>query len=170
MSTANPEEKAGSGSPPPHCRVPMVGRNQCPRAPPHDVIRQAAVAAQLFVHSSFVPSSPPPRAVLKPIQVAEVSSEHMEEDIEVVEELSMSPRAGIASPPTLPGDITSTNNMVPTEWRISPKRVLDLSEEIDKLAVIHQDVVKEAREHVARMNSLGLCGPQQNELTQLTSS
>ena len=34
--------------------------------------------------------------------------------------------------------------------------VLDLSEEMDKLAVIHQDVVKEAREHIARMNSLGL--------------
>ena len=68
----------------------------------------------------------------------------------------MPPRAGIASPPTLPGDITSTNNMVPTEWRISPMRVLDLSEEMDKLAVIHQDVVKEAKEHVARMNALGL--------------
>ena len=80
----------------------------------------------------------------------------MDEDIKVVEELSMPPRARIASPPTLPGDITSTNNMIPTEWRISPMHVLDLSEEMDKLTVIHQDVVKEAREHIARMNSLGL--------------
>ena len=136
----------------------MVGRNQHPRAPPHDATRQAASAVQLFVHSSFVLRSPPPHPVLKPIQVAEVSSEQMEEEIEVVEELSRPPRARITSPspPTLPGDITSTNNEIPTEWRISPMRVLDLSEEMDKLAVIHQDVVKEAREHVARMNSLGL--------------
>ena len=80
----------------------------------------------------------------------------MEEDIEVVEELSRPPRARIAAPPTLPGDITSTSNMVPTEWRISPMHVVDLSEEMDKLAVIHQDVVKEAKEHIARMNALGL--------------
>ena len=134
----------------------MVGRSQCPRAPPHDATRRAAVAAQLFVHSSFVPRNPPPRTELKPIQVTEVSSEHMEEDIEVVEELSRPPRVAAVSPPTLPGDITSTNNMIPTEWRISPMRVLDLSEEMDRLAVIQQDVIKEAQEHVARMNSLGL--------------
>ena len=134
----------------------MVGRSQCPRAPPHDTTRQAASAVKLFICSSFVPRSPSPHPVLKAIQVAEVSSEQMEEDIEVVEELSMPPRAGITSPPTLPRDITSTNNMVPTEWRISPMRVLDLSEEMDKLAVIHHDVVNEAREHVARMNSIGL--------------
>ena len=35
-------------------------------------------------------------------------------------------------------------------------RVLDLSEEMDKLTVIHQDVVKEAKEYVTKMNSLGL--------------
>ena len=108
------------------------------------------------MRSSFVPRSSPPRPVLKPIQVAEISSEQMEEDTEVVEELSRPPRARIASPHTLPGDISSTNNMIPTEWRISPMCVLDLSEEMDKLAVIHQDVVKEAREHVTRMNALGL--------------
>ena len=44
------------------------------------------------MHSSFVPRSPPPRTELKPIQVAEISSEQMEEDIEVVEELSRPPR------------------------------------------------------------------------------
>ena len=151
-----PKKQAGSRSPPPHCRVPMVGRSQRPRAPPHDATHQAAVAAQLFVCSSFVPRSPPPRTESQPIQVAEISSEHMEEDIEVVEELSRPPRVAAVSPPTLPGDITSTNNEIPTEWRISPMRVLDLSEEMDRLAVIQQDVIKEAREHVARMNSLGL--------------
>ena len=134
----------------------MVGHNQCPRAPPHDATHQAASAVQLFVRSSFVLRSPPPHLVLKPIQVAEVSLEQMEEEIEVVEELSRPPKARIVSPPTLPGDITSTNNEIPTEWRISQMCVLDLSEEMDRLAVIHQDVVKEAREHVARMNSLGL--------------
>ena len=151
-----PRKKAGSKTPPPHCRVPMIGHNQCPRAPPHDATCQAVTAVQLFVCNSFVPRSPPPHPVLKPIQVAEVSSEQMEEEIEVVEELSRPPRARTTSPPTLPGDITSTNNEILTEWRISPMHVLDLSEEMDKLAVIHQDVVKEAREHVARMNSLGL--------------
>ena len=80
----------------------------------------------------------------------------MEEDIEVVEELSRPPRVPAVSPPTLPGDITSTNNEIPTEWRISPMHVLDLSEEMDRLAVIQQYIIKEAREHVARMNSLGL--------------
>ena len=129
-----PKKKAGSGSPPPHCRVPMIGRSQCPRAPPHDVARRVAVAAQLFVCSSFVPRNPPPHTELKPIQVAEISSEHMEEDIEVVEELSRPPRVAAVSPPTLPGDITS-NNEIPTEWRISPMRLLDLSEEMNKLAL-----------------------------------
>ena len=108
------------------------------------------------MRSSFVPRSPPPRDELKPIQFAEVSLEHMEEDIEVVEELSRPPRVATVSPATLPGDITSTNNEIPTEWRISPMHVLDLSEEMDRLAVIQQDVIKEAREHVARMNSLRL--------------
>ena len=134
----------------------MVGRTQRPRAPPHDATHRAAVAAQLFVCSSFVPRNPPPHTELKPVQVVEVSSEHMEEDIEVVEELSRPPRVAAVSPPTLPGDITSTNNKIPMEWRISPMHVLDLSEEMDRLAVIQQDVIKEAREHVARMNSLGL--------------
>ena len=114
------------------------------------------MAAQLFVCSSFVPRNPPPHVELKPIQVAEVSSEHMEEDIKVMEELSKPPRVAAVSPLTLPGDITSTNNGIPTTWRISPMRVLDLSEEMDRLAVIQQDVIKEAKEHVARMNSLGL--------------
>ena len=80
----------------------------------------------------------------------------MEEDIEVVEELSRPPTVAAVPPPTLPGDITSTNNEIPTEWRLSPIPVLDLSEEMNRLAVIQQDVVKEARGHVARMNSLGL--------------
>ena len=151
-----PKKQAGSRSPPPHCRVPMVGHSQHPRVPPHDATRQAAVAAQLFVRSRFVPRSPPPCTESQPIQVAEISSEHMEEDIEVVEELFRPPRVAAVSPPTLPGDITSTNNEIPTEWRISLMRVLDLSEEMDRLAVIQQDVIKEAREHVARMNSLGL--------------
>ena len=151
-----PKKQAGRRSPPPHCRVPMVGHSQRPRAPPHDATNRAAVAAQLFVRSSFVPRNPPPLTELKPIQIAEVSLEHMEEDIEVVEELSRLPRVAAVSPPTLPGDITSTNNEIPTEWRISPMCVLDLSEEMDRLAVIQQDVIKEAREHVARMNSLGL--------------
>ena len=35
-------------------------------------------------------------------------------------------------------------------------KILDLSEEMDRLAVVQQDVIKEAREHIARMNSLGL--------------
>ena len=139
-----PKKQAGSRSPPPHGRVPMVGHSQRPRVPPHDATHRAAVAAQLFMHSSFAPRNPPPHMELKPIQVTEVSSEHMEEDIEVVEELSRPPRVAVVSPPTLPGDITSTNNEVPTEWRISPMRVLDLSEEMDRLAVIQQDVIKEA--------------------------
>ena len=149
-------KKAGSRSPPPHCRVLMVGCNQCPRAPPHDATHRAAATVKLFVHSSFVPKSPPPRPVLKPIQVAEISSEQMEEDIEVVEKLSRPPRVATVSPPTLPRDITSTNNMIPTKWRISPMHEVDLSEEMDRLTVIHQDVLKEAKDYVAKMNALGL--------------
>ena len=137
-----PRKKAGSGFPPPRCRVPMVGHNQCPRAPSHDATHQAVSAVQLFVHSSFVLRSPPPHPVLKPIQVAEISSEQMEEEIKVVEELSRPQEPEslllLPSPPTLPGDITSSNNEIPTEWRISPMCVLDLSEEMDKLAVIHR--------------------------------
>ena len=88
--------------------------------------------------------------------MAEITSECMKEDLEVVEELSRPPRAVFASPNTKPGDITSTSDSVPSEWRLSPLPELDLSEELEKLAVIHQDVVKEAHEHIARMNSLGI--------------
>ena len=151
-----PKKKARNGLSPLTCTISVAKHSQQPGPPPQAVLRCAAPAARLFVCNQFVQQSPPLTPSPRLIQVAEISSEQMEEDIEVVEELSMPPRAGIASPPTLPGDIMSTNNMVPTEWRISPMRVLDLSEEMDKLAVIHQDVVKEAREHVARMNSLGL--------------
>ena len=93
------------------------------------------------------------------MQVPEITSEFMENDVEVVEELSQPPPMMPKPTPTWPGDITSTTDPVPMEAGESnfhTPLILDLSEELVQLNNVHEKVAREAMEHIQRMNSVGI--------------
>ena len=93
------------------------------------------------------------------MQVPEITSEFMKNDVEVVEELSQPPPMRPKSTPTRPSDITSTTNPVPKAARESSSHtplILDLSEELVQLDNMHEEVAKEAMEYIQRMNSVGI--------------
>ena len=56
-------------------------------------------------------------------------------------------------PFSLPGDINSTTDTVPEEMESQPP-ALDLTKEVERLAINNEEVVKEARDSIAKMNSL----------------
>ena len=58
-------------------------------------------------------------------------------------------------PFSLPGNITSTTNSVPEEMESRPP-ALNLTEEVERLAIANEEVVKEAQDYIAKMNSLGV--------------
>ena len=96
---------------------------------------------------------------MKLVEVPEITSEFMEDDVEVVEELCQPQPAMPRPTPTKPGDITSTMNLVPIMSGMrSPSRlpILDLSEELVQLTNVHEEVMTKAREYIARMNSIGV--------------
>ena len=85
------------------------------------------------------------------MQVPEITSEFMETDVEVVEELSQPPPTRSKPTPTRPGDITSTTDPVPKaagESNSHMPLILDLSEELVQLNNTHEEVAKEAMEHI----------------------
>ena len=87
----------------------------------------------------------------KPMQVPEITSEFMENDVEVVEELSQPPPMMPKRTPTWPGHITSTTDSVPQAAGESNSRtplILDLSEELVQLNNTHEEVAKEAMEYI----------------------
>ena len=93
------------------------------------------------------------------MQVPEITSEFMENDVEVVEELSQPPSIRPKLTPTRPGDITSTTDPVPKAAEESNSRmplILDLAEELVRLNNVHEEVAREATEHIQRMNSVGI--------------
>ena len=93
------------------------------------------------------------------MQVPEITSEFMENDLEVVEDLSQPPPMRPKPTPTRPGDITSTTDPVPKaagENSSYMPLILDLSEELVQLNNAHEEVAKEAMEHIQRMNSVGI--------------
>ena len=98
--------------------------------------------------------SPTPQLVAasdKLMQVSEITSEFMETDIEVVEELSQPPPMSPKPTPTRPGDITSTTDPMPEAAEGSNSHtplILDLSEELVQLNNMHEEVAKEAMEHI----------------------
>ena len=98
--------------------------------------------------------SPTPQLVAasdKPMQVPEITSEFMETDVEVVEELSQPSPMRPKPTPTRPGDITSTTDPVPKatgESNSCMPLILDLSEEIVQLNNTHEEVAREAMEHI----------------------
>ena len=93
---------------------------------------------------------PQPASHAKPVQVAEVTSEFMENDVEVVEELSQLP------PPqseaiTKPGDVTSTMND-----KLGSLPILDLTEEFIRVNNVCEEAAQAVNEYVAKMNDVGV--------------
>ena len=85
------------------------------------------------------------------MQVPEITSEFMENDVEVVEKLSQAPPIGPKLTPTRPSDITSTTDPVPKaagESNSHTPLILDLSEELVQLNNTHEEVAKEAMEYI----------------------
>ena len=85
------------------------------------------------------------------MQVPEITSEFMETDVEVVEELSQPPPMRPKPTLTRPSDITSTTDPVPNAAEESNSRmplILDLSEELVQLNNVHEEVAREAMEHI----------------------
>ena len=85
------------------------------------------------------------------MQVPEITSEFMETDVEVVEELSQPPPMMPKPTPTRPCDITSTTDPVPmaaAESNSCMPLILDLSEELVQLNNVHEEVAREAMEHI----------------------
>ena len=98
-----------------------------------------------------VRSLPPQSAShAKPVQVAEVTSEFMENDVEVVEELSQLPPPQTGAI-TKPGDITSTTND-----KIGSLPILDLTEESVRINNVCEEAAQAANEYVAKMNDVGV--------------
>ena len=85
------------------------------------------------------------------MQVPEITSDFMEDDVKVVEELSQPPPIRPKPTPTRPGNITSTTDPVPKAAEESSSRIpliLDLSEELVQLNNAHEEVAKEAMEYI----------------------
>ena len=98
--------------------------------------------------------SPTPQLVAasdKLMQVPEITSEFMENDVEVVEELSQPQPMRPKPTPIRPSDITSTTDSVPKAAGESSSHmplILDLSEELVQLNNAHEEVAKEAMEYI----------------------
>ena len=96
-------------------------------------------------------SSPPqPASRAKPVQVAEVTSKFMENDVEVVEELSQLPPPQTGAI-TKPGDVTSTMND-----KLGPLPILDLTEEFIRINNVCEEAAQAVNEYVAKMNDVGV--------------
>ena len=128
----------------------------------HCAPRQVVPWPKPSVHRRLAEKSPTPQLVAasdRPMQVHEITSEFMETDVEVVDELSQPPPTRPKPTPTRPGDITSTTDPVPKAAGESNSRtplILDLSEELVQLNNAHEEVAREAMEHIQRMNSVGI--------------
>ena len=129
---------------------------------PHCAPRQVVPWPRPSVCRRLAERSPTPQFVAasdKPMQVPEITSEFMEDDVEVVEELSQPPPMMPKPTPTRPGDITSTTDPVPMaagESNSCMPLILDLSEELVQLNNAHEEVAKEAMEYIQPMNSVGI--------------
>ena len=85
------------------------------------------------------------------MQVHEITSEFMENDVEVVEELSQPLPMMLKPTSTRPGDITSTTDPVlkaAGESNSCMPLILDLSKELVQLNNVHEEVAREAMKHI----------------------
>ena len=76
----------------------------------------------------------------------EITSEFMEDNVEVVEELSQPPPAHARSTPTRPGDVTSTTD--PELSSADSLPVLDLSDELVRLNNMHEEVARKTMDYI----------------------
>ena len=88
------------------------------------------------------------------MQVPEITSEFMEDDVEVVEELSQPPPVQTRSTPTGPGDITSTTDSEMSS--ANSLSVLDLSDELVHLNNMHEEIAGEAMDCITQMDTVGV--------------
>ena len=145
--------------PPTYCLgVEEMQRQPQPQdPPPHLVPRRVVPWPRPPAHRRLAGRSPTPQLITssaKPVQVPEITSEFMEDNVEVVEELSQPPPVQARSTPTGPGDITSTTDSEMSSANSLP--VLDLSDELVHLNNVHEEVAREAMDYIARMNTVGV--------------
>ena len=145
---------------PPTYRLGVKDMQQQPQPqdpPPHPVPRRVVPWPRPPAHRRLAGRSPTPQLITsgaRPVQVPEITSEFMENDVEVVEELSQPPPIQAKSTPTGPGDITSTTDSEMSSANSLP--VLDLSDELVHLNNMHEEVAREAKDYIARMNIVGI--------------
>ena len=119
--------------------------------------KASSTLAKTPAHRRLAGGSPTPQLITSSarlVQVPEITSEFMEDDVEVVEELSQPPPAPARSTPTGPGDITSTTDSEMSSANSLP--VLDLSDELVRLNNVHEEVAREAMDYITRMNTVGV--------------
>ena len=123
-------------------------------ASPHCTPRRVVPWPRPSVHRRLAERSltPPLVAVSDKLkQVPEITSEFMENNVEVVEELFQPLPMRPKPTPTRPSDITSTKGPVPKADKESSSHmplILDLSEEHVQLNNAHEEVAKEAMEYI----------------------
>ena len=124
---------------------------------PHPVPRRVVPWPRPPAHRKLAGRSPTPQLITSSarlVQVPEITSELMENNVEVVEELSQPPPVQARSTPTGPGDITSTTDSEMSSANSPP--VLDLSDELVHLNNVYEEVAREAMDYIARMNAVGV--------------
>ena len=145
-------------SAPPTYRLSEEEMQQQPQPqnpPPHPAPRQVVPWPRPPVCRRLTGRSPtlqPIASRIKPVQVPEISSEFMESDIEVVEELSQPPPVQARPTPTKPGDVTSTTDPELSVSRRSSATqlpILDLSNELVHLNNVHEEVAREAMDFIS---------------------
>ena len=129
-------------------------------SPPHPAPRQVVPWPRPPARRRLAGRSPTPQLIasmVKPVQVPEITSKVMEDEIKVVEELSQPPPLQASSTPTKPGDITSTTDLEPNVFERSSTNslpILDLSDELVHLNNVHEEVAREAMDYITQMNAV----------------
>ena len=111
---------------------------------------------QAVVSRRWIPTTP--SATKSSIQVPEISSQLMEEDVEILEEPA--PRTvniQSSQAPTLPGDITSTSEGGTELTAAIPYTSVNMAEELMMLNNQSGAAAATIQEYVNRMNTLGVC-------------
>ena len=111
---------------------------------------------QAAVSRSWIPTTS--SATRSSIQVPEISSQSMEEDVEILEEPApQTVNIQSSQAPTLPGDITSTSEGGNELTVIIPCTSVNMAEELMMLNNQYGAAAATIQEYVSRMNALEIC-------------
>ena len=111
---------------------------------------------QAAVSRSWIPTTP--SATKSSIQVPEISSQSMEEDVEILEKPApQSVNTQSLQAPTLPGDITSTSEGGNELTVVIPCTSVNMAEELMMLNNQYGAAAATIQEYVSRMNALEIC-------------